>query len=194
MSVERSPNCTAYTDYVSTLVELKASDPSDPRCTARSFAFSCQPSAFEAPDDATAEFMKAQAMETLQGCDDSSMTFEFKTNFMGARDQEYSPERLSELGLASNCNLTGNDPNLATHKIVAKCNPMFDMTDSDGNRVRNFNMTFGSSLGACDVSDSAVPQLYEDARKLAAYNAEQAGWKVDDPKHLACSYRILPHL
>jgi hypothetical protein len=120
--------------------------------------------------------------------------FEFKTNLVGAKEMEYDPKKLARLGMASNCFVAGNDPNQTTHKIAARCNPMYDMTNEDGARVRNFNMTFTSELAACDVSEDAMPQLLEDARKVAAYNAAAKGYTVDIPEHLACRYSVMPHI
>ena len=71
---------------------------------------------------------------------------------------------------------------------------MYDMTNADGERVRNFNKTFTSDLAACDVSDEAMPQLLEDARKVAAHNASTNGYTVDKPEHLACTYSVMPHV
>lgn len=120
--------------------------------------------------------------------------FTFTTHIMGAQDMEYSPEKLSNLGMASNCFLAGNDANDATHKIRAVCNPMYDMKDKYGNVVRDYHKTFVSELSACDVSDSAIKQLEEDARKVAAHNAKRNGLDVGNPAHLACKYSILPQL
>lgn len=197
MVVERSPNCAQYTDAISTLVELKASVPeSGSACEVAESAFSCQTKAFEKPDAATAAFLKARASAALEakGCKADAAVHSFSTNLVGARDTEYSAERLALGGLASNCYLVGNDPNQATHKIVAKCNPMYDMTNAEGERVRNFNMVFNSDLATCDVSDAAMPQLLEDARKVAALNAATNGYVVDAPEHLACNFSILPHI
>lgn len=196
MSVEKSPNCTNYTDTVSTLVEVTATVPGHDRCVVKFPAFSCQKKAFEKPDDTTKGFMSGLASTKLQdlGCDIENMQLSFKTNLMGAQDMEYSASKLAKGGMASNCFQTGNDPREHTHKITAKCNPMYDMTDADGNRVRNFNMTFNSDLAACDVSDEAVPQLLEDARKVAAHNAAVNGYTIDKPEHLACTFSILPHV
>ena len=196
MSVEKSRNCATYTDTVSTLVELTATVPGDDKCMVKVPAFSCQTKAFEKPDDATKNFLTSLATAKLTelGCDTENMESKFSTNLMGAQDMEYAASKLAKGGMASNCFQTGNDPREHTHKIVAKCNPMYDMTDKDGNRVRNFNKTFNSDLAACDVSDEAMPQLLEDARKVAAHNAAVNGYTLDKPEHLSCTFSILPHV
>ena len=197
MTIQRSTNCAVYTDTVSTLVEITATVPGGgSKCKVNIPAFSCQTKAFENPDADTAVMLTTKAAEELleRGCDASKMQVNFATNLMGARDMEYSAKKLAKGGMASNCFLAGNDPNHATHKVTARCHPMFDMLDADGNTVRNYNMTFNSELAACDVSDEAMPQLMEDARKVAAYNASTNGYTVEKPEHLACDYGILPHI
>lgn len=66
-----------------------------------------------------------------KNCNVPEATFEFHTNLMGAQSTEYSVEKLAQTGFASNCAATSNDPNQATHKILAKCNPMYDMRDKE---------------------------------------------------------------
>ena len=195
MPVDKSPNCALYTDTVSTLVHMSA-DSTDNRCKIERFAFSCQTKAFERPDSTTEAFLKSKIREDLKsrGCPEANVTFHSDTNIMGARDIEYSAERLVKLGMASNCNLTGNDPNQATHTIRANCSPMFDMVDEHGNRVRDYRKRFLSELSACDISDEAMPQLQEAARKVAAHNAGINGYIVEKPEHLACTFSILPHI
>lgn len=194
--MERSTNCKRYTDAVSTLVELEAHVASEPACTARFTAFSCQTSQYEEPDDATRLMLTEKAEDALEskGCDIDEMQTSFRTHIVGARSVEYDAPKLARGGFASNCYVTGNDPNMATHKITARCKPQYDMTDVDGNRVRNFDMTFHSDLAACDISDEAMPQLVEDAQKVAAHNAAQNGYTLDKPEHLACVFSILPHI
>ncbi len=196
MTIEKSPNCTNYTDTVSTLVEVTATVPGDNKCIFKTPAFSCQKKAFEKPDDATKRFLTDLATTSLKdlGCNIEKMQISFNTNLMGAQDMEYPASKLAKGGMASNCFQTGNDPREHTHKITAKCNPMYDMTDKNGNKVRNFNKTFTSDLAACDVSDEAIPQLLEDARKVASHNAAVNGYTIDQPEHLACTFSILPHV
>ena len=197
MSLLRSPNCSRYTDTVSTLVEViaESSNGYEP-CTASLTSFSCQKNQFETPDEDTASFMKEAALVSLKekGCSVGDAKFTFRTNIVGAQEMEYSPSKLAELGMASNCFLAGNDANEATHKIRAVCHPMYDMKDKKGNVVRDYTKTFVSELSACDVSDTAVSQLEEDARKVAAHNASKNGFVVERPAHLACRFSILPQL
>ena len=196
MSIERSPNCSAYTDTVSTLIDASATVPGDPACIAKTVSFSCQKSGFEKPDKVTNVFLTEKLTDELTdlGCDVSLMKTSFKTNLVGSRHTEYNAEELASLGMSSNCFAGGNDPNQATHKITASCKPQYDMLDENGNSVRNFTMTFNSELAACDVSEEAMPQLKEDARKMAQYIASKNGYTVEKPEHLACSFSILPHL
>ena len=107
---------------------------------------------------------------------------------------EYSGRKLSHLGMASNCFVAGNDINDATHKVTAKCRPMYDMTDDHGRTIRDYSKEFLSNLATCDVSGDAMPQLMEDARKVAAYNASQNGFKVKRPEDLACQFAMLPYM
>ena len=44
---------------------------------------------------------------------------------------------------------------------------------------------------ACAVGEKALPQLYEDGKKSAAYNMEIKGYKVS-PNQLACQQDIMP--
>tara|TARA_B110000046_G_scaffold6233_1_gene6525 strand:+ start:1313 stop:1903 length:591 start_codon:yes stop_codon:yes gene_type:complete len=196
--MRRSSNCKAYTDTVSLLVDGTATVPGDAdRCTfALPATFSCQTKAFEKPDAATAAGLTALATEALEarGCDASKMELTYATNLVGAQQLEYSGKKLSELGMASNCHAFGNDLNDATHKVTAKCRSMYDMTDAQGNRVRDYHKTFLSNLVACDISDDAMPQLMEDARKVAAYNGAVNGFTVDKPEDLACEFAVLPVL
>lgn len=196
--MERSSNCSTYTDNVSLLVDASAFVPGDSsRCRVRlPPTFSCQKSAFETPDEATKEKLRELARPMLEerGCDASNMELEWETNIVGTRRIEYSAERLASLGMASNCYREGNDPNHATHVATAHCRPMYDMTDEQGRRVRDVNRVFLSSLATCDVSSEAMPQLMEDARKVAAHNAASSGLTLDQPEDLACQISVLPHL
>ena len=198
MSILRSSNCAAYTDTVSLLVDATARVPGDEEvCTvALPPMFSCQTQKGEAPDDATLGDLRAKAAELLdaRGCDGSRAELSYATNFVGTPWIEYSGEKLATLGMASNCFVAGNDVNDATHHVTAKCRPMYDMLDSQGRTVRDYHKVFLSNLATCDVSDEAMPQLMEDARKVAAYNAAQNGFKVQRDEDLACQFSVLPHL
>ena len=128
-----------------------------------------------------------------KGCPvDRGVDLATRTNQIGTRNVEYDAEHLAKLGLTSNCFREGNDPNNATHKGVASCTAQYDMKDANGNVVRNSNMRFSSSLHVCDLSEEALPQVYEDLRKVAARNASQKGYEVEKPEHLACNFSILP--
>ena len=199
MSLLRSSNCSTYTDTISLLVEATASTPGDnmEHCKVDVPAmFSCQTSAFESPDDATDVLMRgaAKSLLTDKGCDTDNMTMAFRTNLVGAQQLEYSAKRLVDTGLASNCHTEGNNANHATHRAEARCHPMREMTDSKGRRVMNTHMTFVSNLSVCDVSEEAMPQLQEDLRKVAAYNAAENGLKVDSDLDLACNFSVLPQI
>jgi len=193
--MERSPNCEAsYYKSVSTLVSLNSSD-SD-TCNFNLSAFSCQDDDPEQPDNATREWMIGRANDALssEGC--GTLVHNFSTNRVGARMDEYPPQKLAQLGMASNCYAVANDPNQATHQILATCTPQYEMTEkATGRKVKNVHMKFTSDLASCDVSDSAMDQLLEDARKLAMFNAEESkGYIIDKPSDLACSYSVLPHI
>ena len=193
-SISRSSNCSKYTDTLSVMVHGKATAGDDERCAYESWAFSCQTSAFEKPDDETREGMEATAKTELaaRGCDTSAMQMTFETNLVGSHQTEYSAEKLAELGMASNCFAHGNDINDASHQIRSRCRPQYDMMDAKGNRVRDYNKVMVSNLITCDTSDAAMPQLMEDARKVAAHNASLNGYTVDKPEHLACDVAVLP--
>lgn len=198
MSILRSSNCSAYTDHVSLLVTSTATVPGEEdKCTVHLPAtFSCQTSAFEGPDEATAADIHARAATALddKGCDASRMVVDAQTNLVGTQASEYTGEKLSTLGMASNCFVHGNDPNDATHIAKARCHPMYDMTDSKGRTVRDYHMRISSSLATCDMSDEAMPQLMEDVRKVAAYNLSQSGYTLKRPEDLACDLGILPRI
>lgn len=197
--IHRSSNCKAYTDTVAVLVNgTAATKTGGDKCkVSLPPTFSCQTEAFEAPDDVTERALRDEAMRTLKdrGCDvDGGITTVFETNLVGAQAMEYSAEKLKKLGLTSSCFREGNDPNHATHKATARCYPMREMTDADGNRVMNTNMQFLSNLATCDISDEAMPQLQEDLRKVAAHNAMENGFTVDRSEDLACYVSVLPVL
>lgn len=196
-SAHRSDNCRAYTDVVSLLVEATAVVPGrEDACTVRPPSlFSCQTSAFENPDDATADMMRAAAADALaaKGCNADDMVVSFTTNLVGARQTEYSAAKLAELGMASNCFAHGNDPNDATHTVRARCRSMYDMVDAEGRAVRDYGKVFLSNLATCDVSDAAMPQLMEDARKVAAHNATANGYTIPRNEDLACDFSVLPN-
>lgn len=196
MSIARSPNCTAYTDTLSLLVDGEAVVSGQSRCrVVLPPTFSCQTAAFESPDPQTEAFMKTKAVAALDemGCDSSKMEMSFKTNLVGAQQLEYSGEKLAGLGMASNCYRAGNDPNDTTHTVRAECTNQYEMTNEKGERVKNTNKKFLSNLAACDVSEEAMPQLLEDVRKVARYNAGQNGYKIDRDVDLACNFSVLPH-
>ena len=203
--MDRSPNCDRYTDAASVLVEVVASAPGMPartasassppagQCLAKSLAFSCQTKAFEAPDATTERFLEDKGKAALAdlGCATDNVSYSFRTNLIGSQTTEYSAERLANEGSASNC--FQHNAGLATHVAEAVCHPMYDMTDKDGNRVRNVFKRFSADLAACDVSEDAMPQLMEDLRKVAALNAAKNGFTVDKVEDLACNYSVMPY-
>lgn len=196
-SIARSPNCMAYTDTLSLLVDAEATVPGDYACRVTvPSTFSCQKSAFEKPDMATEMSMREKARSALEdlGCDSSKMEIQYTTSLVGSQEIEYSATKLASGGMASNCYSFGNNPNDATHTIRAECTNQYEMTNDSGQRVKNTNMKFSSRLAVCDVSDDVMPQLMEDARKVAAYNAAKNGYKADKDTDLACSFSILPHV
>lgn len=195
--VRRSDNCSAYTDSIHILVEGKAHVPGRDDCNVTlDSLFSCQTSALEKPDDVTANMMIEDAKQKLEArkCDISQMKTEFQTVLVGAQEVEYSGEKLAKLGLASNCYRGENDINDATHVVRAECRNEYEFVDAKGNRVRDSHKKFLSNLRTCDVSEEAMPQLMEDARKVAAHNASINGYKVQRDTDLACQFSILPQL
>lgn len=194
----RSPNCNSYTDFLSLFVDGSAHVPGQPRCSVSVSSFSCQSqeSGHHEPDDVTDKFMRAKASEQLSAmnCDPSNIVMDYKTFQVGTQYADYSAEKLNKLGMTSNCYRDGNDPNHATHRARAVCYPMEAMTDNKGNRIKNTHMQFSSSLAVCDASDEAMPQVQEDLRKVAAYNAGQHGYHIAKQEDLACSLSLLPML
>ena len=194
--MQRSTNCAEYTDTISLLVDASATN-EEGDCTVRlPPTFSCQKTAFEAPDDETLEMLEKKATKLLvdKGCSAEGIRVDYTTNLVGSQHLEYSAEKLSALGMASNCYREGNDPNHATHRLTAVCTNQYDMTDAAGRRVRDTNKKFHSQLSTCDVSDEAMPQLMEDARKVAAFHASQNGLTMDKETDLACVFSILPQM
>lgn len=195
--MRRSSNCSAYTDTLSVFVTGTASVPGNDTCTVDLRpTFSCQTKQFERPDTETHELMRKDAEEqlTAKQCDVSNMKIDFTTNLVGTQNVEYSADKLRGLGMVSNCYREGNDPNNATHRAEARCFNQREMTDTKGNRVINTNMPILSNLSACDISTDAMPQIYEDLRKVAALNVKDRGFTVDKPEDLACTFSILPQI
>lgn len=189
--IPRSTNCAAYTDTISLLVEARAKG-AEERCAVDLSAFSCQKSAFEAPDDATEATLRTAAEERFHAmdCDAGGMALEFTTSLVGAQTLEFSATQLVDMGKVSNCK--DGDINDAGFVGRATCTAQYDMTDAQGRTVRNTNMRTMSSLRVCDPSDEAMPQVMEDLRKVAAHNLEAKGYTVARPEDLACTFSILP--
>lgn len=195
--MRRSSNCSAYTDTLSVFVSGTASVPGNSLCTVDlQPMFSCQTKQFERPDTETHEMMRMDAEEQLiaRQCDVTKMVLDVSTNLVGTQNVEYSADKLRNLGMVSNCYRAGNDPNHATHRAEARCFNQREMTDVNGNRVMNTNMPILSNLSACDISEEATPQIYEDLRKVAALNVTDRGYTVDKPEDLACTFSILPQI
>lgn len=200
MSIPRSKNCAAYTDTIHLYVDAKVSvDGKEDKCAVDLSAFSCQTSGFETPDEATREGLLERGREALagkSGCvdKDSKLSISTTTNLVGAQELEYAPEKLVELGMASNCYKAGNDPNHATHLARAVCHPMEAMINERGEKVKNTNMKILSNLAVCDISRNAEAQVMEDLRKVAAYNSSQNGYTIQKPEDLSCSFSIMPYV
>ena len=200
MSIPRSKNCATYTDTINVYVDASVTvDGKEDRCAVDLSAFSCQTSGFENPDETTKKELLERARERfgeMDGCldGDSNLSITTKTNLVGAQELEYAPEKLVELGMASNCYKAGNDPNNATHLARAECYPMEAMTNERGEKVKNTNMKILSNLAVCDITSEAEAQVMEDLRKVAAYNSGQNGYKIDKPEDLSCSFSIMPYV
>ena len=192
----QSPNCEMATDTVSTFVFGRAIHPTDPRCTFDlPVTFSCQNDSNEKPDQTTDAFIRSKLAPKFaeMNCDASKMTFEYKTNFVGSHNFNYSGQKLVELGMASNCYAVGNDINQASHTIHAECYNPYDMTHIEtGKRVRDYNKKFISKLLTCDVSEGAMKDLIKDSKRATSYIGKQRGFKFDDDDNLACTFSILP--
>lgn len=198
MSIKRSSNCSAYTDTISLLIDGTASVLGKEEICQIDLPpmFSCQTSAYEAPDDVTLKELQAAAevqMDAKPECR-GQVVVDTHTNIMGTRSMEYSAAQLSSMGLASNCYRGDNDLNDATHMARAVCSNMYDMTDAKGRSVRDTNKQFTSALATCDVSDEAMPQLMEDLRKVAAHHSTEHGLRIHRDIDLACTVSILPRL
>lgn len=202
MSVHRSPNCASYNDSVQVIVTGTATSADSllDGCTVDlPPTFSCQTEVYDTPDAATVSHMEENAKSLLsdRGCDASSVEMDLHATTLGGnfeRNTNLTGKRLVELGLASNCFIFGNDPNDVTHQIQARCTPMYELTDPNGNRVRDYSMIITSALGTCDSSDAAFEDLMRDARRAAAFNASNNGYTVDREEDLACKFAVLPVL
>jgi len=199
--MQSSKNCSSYTNNATLFVEADVYIPGrEDKCSLKlPTTYSCQTSAFERPDEATQAQLRAQGEERLRErkeCADAASTakLDFRTTQITSQFQELSAETMVDSGLASNCYVAGNDPNHATHSVYAECFNQYDMTDAKGNTVRDTNKKFVSNLLACDVSEKAMPQLMEDARKVCAHNAAQNGYTAKRDKDLACTFSIMPVL
>ena len=200
-NIRRSSNCASYTDTISTLVEGTAYIPNNdnPDCTVQlPPMFSCQLNNFEVADAVTEATLRDIGQRTLgarEGCPVADMQISYRNSLVGSHGSEYNPSQLAELHMTSNCFVEGNDPNHATHKASAVCHPMYDMTEiKTGRKVRDSSMTTTASLSTCDLSEGAMPQVYEDLRKVASHNLEQKGYRVGSYRELACKYSVLPQM
>ena len=196
-TVQRSENCnTSYEKTVTTLVHAKAVVPGEEgRCSVDlPLMFSCQEGQFETIDEVTRAQYQTLARDKLYetGCDGDRAELRFATNIMGAEERDYTGEKLSKLGMASSCFRAGNDPNDVTHMARFTCRNDYEMIDEHGRRVRDSHRTSMSNLATCDMSDGAMPQLMEDGRKVAAYNASLNGLTMEREVDLACAVSILP--
>jgi hypothetical protein len=193
--MHKSPNCSLYTNSIHLLVEGDAYVPGRDRCRARVTAMSCQENNFERPDEKTETYLRGAAVEQLDAlrCDTDKMKIDFTTTLVGKDKTDYSGEKLANLGVTSSCYAVGNDINELTHTIRATCRNNYDFVNEKGERVRDYAKTFTSELRLCDVSDEAVAQAMEDARKVAAHHARlNNGFKVQKDTDLACTFSILP--
>ena len=168
----------------------------DEGCRVNVGSFSCQEKNFEQPDADTEKHLREHAASALKdkGCDPDAMSITFQTTLVGKDKPDYSGEKLVSLGMASNCYAQGNDPNGLTHKINAVCTNQYDFRDNKGQMVRDTNKKFFSQLSTCDISEEAMPQLMEDARKVAVYNAKTNGYGIQRNMDLACTFSVMPQV
>lgn len=194
MSILRSTNCSKYTDRVSILVETHATVPGVPECSAKlPLTFSCQGDNLEAPDAATAAMLMEEAKNTLalKGCAvDGDLRMKYRINTVGASKVDFPAEELRTTGRTSNCSSVHDD---VSHTVQATCYNMHPMTETaTGKSVINTNMMFHASLATCDTSDAAMPQVYEDLKKVAMLNAADIGYESKHHDHFACKTLTLP--
>lgn len=194
-SIRRSSNCSKYTDRISLMIEADASIPGTPDCSvALPLTFSCQSGDLNRPDAATTSLLAHEAQSALQrkGCpigpDAGNVRMTYRMNAVGARRVDKSAKELRDDGTATNCG-QGD----AVHVARATCHNMHPMTETaTGKKVINTHMAFHASLGVCDVSESATPQVYEDLQKVAMANAADAGYESAAHSDFACRVLSLP--
>lgn len=195
-----SPNCDAYTNFVSSVVssEVSVEGTDDPTCKVRvPTIMSCQNESMESPDAVTLAHIKNIARSKLseKGCsldEETDLQVKHKMVQVGTREPEFSAEDLVSRGSVSNCHKVHNDMNEFNFIAQARAFPTASMTRvSDGAKVTTFKKGVTASLYACDVSEEAMPQVMEDLRKVAAHSYKEQGYVVN-PEDLELSASILP--
>lgn len=200
--MQKSSNCSGYANSISLLTEVSAQVGSDEKCRVGPIGlFSCQTTQMEHPDETTRRQLEDLATLAMKDVQDrvpacaGELKFAFSTTQVGTRNPEIAPAELAENGLTSNCHREGNDPNLATHIVNATCHHPYDFKNPEtGATWRDYSKKFYASLSACDISDRAIAQVYEDVTRVAAHNANESGWNVESYKNLTCNFSVLPRI
>ena len=194
--MKKSDNCNHYANAISVVAEVSAKGVSDARCSVDPIGiFSCQTTDTSTPDAVTRKQLQELLDKELRAksCSPTDVTTEFHTFQVGTLVPNSSDQELAEDRLASNCLRVGNDPNLATHTVTAVCHHPYDFKDAKtGETWRDYSKKFVASMGTCDVSDRAIPKVHEEVMRIAAYNANDAGWPIESFKNLTCNIDILP--
>jgi hypothetical protein len=193
--IPRADNCSVYTDRISLLVEASNVATDDPECAVSAQAFSCQTMMMEAPDESTRQKLQTSIDAQIDALPaQCPIDIKYSTTTMNPAHPEVPASELVALGRTSNCIASGNNTGDITHTIRASCTNQYEMEQvATGALVKNVHQRFVSNLGVCDLSDKAMPQVLEEARRVAAYNAEQNGMRILREADLACNFSMLPN-
>ena len=206
-----SDNCVRYYDVARLAVYGTASveGTDDERCSVPLPTInSCQRHRMEHPDAVTDRMAREEAAKGLvsKGCpevptDVTKLKMDYRLTQYAHTDREYSPEELMATGNVSNCAKVANNVNDVTHTMTASCFAFGDVTKIKNDRGEPINVAGRSgrlrasaTLGVCDVSEEAIPQVMEDLRNLAAHhlrNREVNAYDVD-PQNLECTFAMHP--
>lgn len=199
----RSPNCTNFTNQISTIVGAHATERGNEKnCSVSKDFLSCQTNEdgkAVVVDDITKGYMAEQFSNELKarGCNVDKMEITSDTFRVGSQTVNKTGEQLEATGLASNCYASApSQHDMQVYKASCTCQKSFHDTNEKNNGFDGWSLNthkqFKAQLATCDTGVKAMAAFEEDLKTLVRHNATMNGITIGQNSDLACTFQAGP--